>query len=77
MGQGRRVAEQRPVVVLTRDSMVDRLARVTVAPVTTTVRGIAPEVALGTEDGVKRRARSTSTTSSWCRSRASAATWLN
>jgi mRNA interferase MazF len=46
--------KQRPVVVLTRDSIVDRLARVTVAPVTSTVRGIASEVALGTEDGLKQ-----------------------
>jgi mRNA interferase MazF len=46
--------KQRPVVVLTRDSIVDRLARVTVAPVTSTIRGIASEVALGTEDGLKQ-----------------------
>jgi mRNA interferase MazF len=45
--------KQRPVVVLTRDSIVDHLARVTVAPVTSTLRGIASEVALGTEDGFK------------------------
>ncbi len=45
--------KQRPVVVLTRDSIVDHLARVTVAPVTSTVRGVASEVALGTEDGLK------------------------
>ena len=31
--------KQRPVVVLTRDSIIDRLARVTVAPVTSTIRG--------------------------------------
>lgn len=43
----------RPVVVLTRDSIVDRLSRVTVAPVTSTVRGVASEVTLGTEDGLK------------------------
>jgi mRNA interferase MazF len=46
--------KHRPVVVLTRDSIVDRLARVTVAPVTSTVRGVASEVALGTEDGLKQ-----------------------
>lgn len=44
----------RPVVVLTRDSIVDRLSRVTVAPVTSTLRGVASEVALGTEDGLKQ-----------------------
>jgi mRNA interferase MazF len=45
--------KQRPVVVLTRDSIVDHLARVTVAPVTSTVRGVASEVALSAEDGLK------------------------
>jgi len=44
----------RPVVVLTRDSIVERLARVTVAPVTSTIRGVASEVMLGTEDGLKQ-----------------------
>ena len=46
--------KQRPVVVLTRDSIVDRLARVTVAPLTSTIRGVASEVALGAEDGLKQ-----------------------
>jgi mRNA interferase MazF len=45
--------KQRPVLVLTRDSIIDRLSRVTVAPITSTVRGIASEVALGPEDGMK------------------------
>ncbi|HET7292850.1 MAG TPA: type II toxin-antitoxin system PemK/MazF family toxin [Vicinamibacteria bacterium] len=44
----------RPVVVLTRGSIVDRLARVTVAPITSTIRGVASEVALGIEDGMKQ-----------------------
>ena len=46
--------KQRPVVVLTRDSILDRLARVTVAPVTSTARGVASEVMLGAEDGLKQ-----------------------
>jgi mRNA interferase MazF len=46
--------KQRPVVVLTRDSIIDRLARVTVAPLTSTIRGVASEVPLGTEDGLKQ-----------------------
>ena len=46
--------KQRPVVVLTRASIIDRLARVTVAPLTSTVRGVASEVTLGTEDGLKQ-----------------------
>jgi mRNA interferase MazF len=46
--------KQRPVVVLTRDTILDRLARVTVAPLTSTMRGVASEVALGTDDGLKQ-----------------------
>jgi mRNA interferase MazF len=46
--------KQRPVVVLTRNSIVDRLARVTVAPVTSTILGVASEVLLGTDDGMKQ-----------------------
>lgn len=45
--------KQRPVVVLTRDSIIDRLARVTVAPITSTIRGVASEVGLGPVDGMK------------------------
>lgn len=43
----------RPVVVLTRESVAPLLRRVLVAPVTTTVRGIGSEVAVGREEGVK------------------------
>jgi mRNA interferase MazF len=43
----------RPVVVLTRQRVASRLARVMVAPITTTARGIATEVALGTAEGVR------------------------
>lgn len=46
--------KQRPVLVLTRETIIDRLARVTVAPVTSTVRGVASEVTLGTEDGLRQ-----------------------
>lgn len=45
--------KQRPVVVLTRDSAVAYLATVTVAPVTSTVRGVPSEVALDEADGMK------------------------
>ena len=34
--------KQRPVLVLTRDSILDRLSRVTVAPVTSTIGGSPP-----------------------------------
>jgi mRNA interferase MazF len=43
----------RPVVVLTRARIAPRLSRILVAPITTTVRGIATEVALGKKEGVK------------------------
>lgn len=42
----------RPVVVLTRARIADRLTRVVMAPITTTVRDIATEVALGPDEGV-------------------------
>ena len=46
--------KQRPVLVLTRDSAVSYLTRVTVAPITSTIRGVPSEVALGLDDGMKR-----------------------
>jgi mRNA interferase MazF len=45
--------KQRPVLVLTRDSIIDHLSRVTIAPVTSTIRGVASEVVLGPDDGMK------------------------
>jgi mRNA interferase MazF len=47
--------KQRPVVVLTRDSAVQYLSTVTVAPITSTIRGVPSEVALDEEDGMKSR----------------------
>jgi mRNA interferase MazF len=46
--------KKRPVLILTRDSVMDVLGEVTVAPVTTTVRDIPSEVVLNTADGVPR-----------------------
>ncbi|TAJ08744.1 MAG: type II toxin-antitoxin system PemK/MazF family toxin [Nitrospirae bacterium] len=46
--------KRRPVVILTRDSALDFLGEVTVAPVTSTVRDIPSEIALGEEDGMPR-----------------------
>jgi mRNA interferase MazF len=43
----------RPVVVLTRQRVASRLTRVLVAPITTTARGIATEVSIGTAEGVR------------------------
>jgi mRNA interferase MazF len=45
--------KQRPVLVLTRESIIDRLSRVTIAPLTSTIRGVASEVVLGPGDGMK------------------------
>lgn len=44
----------RPVLVLTRERVAPRLHHVLVAPITTTVRGLATEVALGTPEGVRQ-----------------------
>ena len=44
--------KKRPVLILTRDSILDYLNEVTVAPITRTVRGIPTEVALAKSDGV-------------------------
>lgn len=43
----------RPALVLTRDSALSYLTKVTVAPITSTVRGVPSEVALGPDDGMK------------------------
>ncbi len=47
--------KRRPVLVLTRDSALQFLADVTVAPITTRVRGIPTEVEIGPEDGLPKR----------------------
>ena len=45
--------KKRPVLVLTRDSAIAYLATVTVAPISSTIRGVPSEVLLGEEDGMK------------------------
>jgi len=45
--------KKRPVVVLTRNSAIGYLSTVTVAPVTSTIRGVPSEVVLNEEDGMK------------------------
>ena len=45
--------KKRPVVVLTRDSAVPYLSTVTVAPITSTIRGVPSEVLLKEDDGMK------------------------
>jgi mRNA interferase MazF len=44
--------KKRPVLILTRDSVLEYLGEVTIAPITTTVRDIPSEVFLGTTDGL-------------------------
>ena len=45
--------KQRPVLILTRARALRHLSRVTVAPITSTIRGVPSEVALGPDDGMK------------------------
>lgn len=44
---------RRPVLVLTRPEIVPFLTTVTVAPITSTIRGIPSEVTVGQESGLK------------------------
>jgi mRNA interferase MazF len=45
----------RPVVVLTCDKLLGHLSTATVAPITSTVRGVPSEVVLDVDDGLKNR----------------------
>lgn len=44
--------KKRPVLVLTREIVRDRLNHVTVAPITSRARGLATEVPVGTANGI-------------------------
>lgn len=44
--------KKRPVLLLTRDAVLEYLGEVTVAPITTTIRDIPSEVRLYKEDGM-------------------------
>jgi len=46
--------KKRPVLILTRNSILDVLGEVTVAPITSTIRQIPSEVVLNPEDGVPK-----------------------
>jgi len=46
--------KKRPVLILTRDSVMEYLGEVTVAPITTTVRNIPSEVLLSKADSMPR-----------------------
>jgi mRNA interferase MazF len=45
--------KKRPVVVLTRDSAIGYLSTVTVAPITSTIRGVPSEVVIDEAEGMK------------------------
>ena len=44
--------KQRPILILTRDSVLEYLGEITVAPITSTVRDIPSEVFLSKADGM-------------------------
>ena len=44
--------KKRPIIILTRDSVLEYLGEVTIAPITTTVRNIPSEVFLSKADGM-------------------------
>ena len=44
--------KRRPVLILTRSSVIEYLNAVTIAPITTTIRNIKSEVVLNQEDGL-------------------------
>lgn len=46
--------KNRPVLILSRDSAIEYLNEVTIAPITSTVRDIPSEVLLSMEDGMTR-----------------------
>lgn len=46
--------KRRPVVILTRDSVIGYLGEITVAPITSTIRDIPTEVVLSEPDGMPR-----------------------
>ena len=47
-----RLDKARPVVVLTRELVRPHMARVTVAPITTTARGLSTEIPVGPASGL-------------------------
>lgn len=46
--------KERPVLILTRDSAIDYLGEITVAPVTSTIRSVPSEVLLTLADGMPK-----------------------
>lgn len=50
-----RLDKARPVLVLTRELVWPRMSRITVAPITTAVRGLSTEVPVGERNGLDQR----------------------
>ena len=50
-----RLDKSRPVLVLTRELVRPHLNTVTIAPITTTIRGLSTEVLCGPENGLENR----------------------
>ena len=50
--------KRRPVLLLTRHNVIDRLNEIIVAPATRTIRGLTTEVLLTVDDGNAGRVRS-------------------
>jgi len=50
-----RLDKSRPVLILTRELVRPHMNTVTVAPITTTIRGLSTEVPLGTANGLEER----------------------
>lgn len=46
--------KKRPVCILTRDSVIEYLGDITIAPITSTIRDIPSEVCLSHDDGMQR-----------------------
>lgn len=46
--------KRRPVVILTRDSILEYLGEITVAPVTSTIRDVPTQILLSEQDGMSR-----------------------
>ncbi|MBV9819698.1 MAG: type II toxin-antitoxin system PemK/MazF family toxin [Solirubrobacterales bacterium] len=50
-----RLDKARPVLVLTRETVRPHMNTVTVAPITSTIRGLSTEVAVGSPNGLNER----------------------
>jgi mRNA interferase MazF len=46
--------KRRPVVILSRQEVIGLLSTVVVAPITSTIRGVPSEVAVGADEGLKQ-----------------------